>query len=74
MHGNREYWHYTLFVSTLPSEAQDRFNEFIEWMDGFYDSTAGYLYDESAATALRHETRSSAWYVVACSRETMQQT
>lgn len=33
-------------------------------MDSFYDPSAGYLFDESAATALRHETRSSAWYAV----------
>jgi hypothetical protein len=36
----------------------------MEWMDDFYDSSAGYLYDVSAASALRHETRSSAWYAV----------
>ncbi|KIM92784.1 hypothetical protein OIDMADRAFT_36351 [Oidiodendron maius Zn] len=61
MYGNREYWHHTLFVSTLPPEAQDRFNELTEWVDGLHISTAGYLYDVDAATALRHETRSSAW-------------
>jgi len=33
-------------------------------MDDFYDSSEGYLYDVSAASALRHETRSSAWYAV----------
>jgi len=36
----------------------------MEWMDDFYDSSAGYLYDVSAASALRHETRSLAWYAV----------
>lgn len=36
----------------------------MQWMDTFYDSSAGYLYDLSAATALHHETRSSAWYAV----------
>lgn len=33
-------------------------------MDGYYDPTAGYLFDESSATGLRHETRSSAWYAI----------
>ena len=33
-------------------------------MDQFYDSAAGYLYDVSASTALRHTTRSSGWYAV----------
>jgi hypothetical protein len=36
----------------------------MNWMDGFYDPSAGYLFDESSATALRHETRSSAWYAI----------
>jgi hypothetical protein len=36
----------------------------MDWMDGFYDPSAGYLFDESSATALRHETRSSAWYAI----------
>jgi hypothetical protein len=34
------------------------------WMDNFYDPAAGYLYDLSSSTALRHETRSSAWYAI----------
>lgn len=34
------------------------------WMDTAYDAREGYLYDLSAAAALRHETRSSAWYAV----------
>ena len=33
-------------------------------MDRFWDPKAGYLYDESAAFALRHETRSSVYYAV----------
>ncbi|RDW79783.1 hypothetical protein BP6252_04421 [Coleophoma cylindrospora] len=52
------------YVSSLPLNTQGLFNESMEWMDDFYDAAAGYLYDESAATALRHETRSSAWYAV----------
>jgi hypothetical protein len=52
------------FVSSLPLKSQGLFNESMEWMDDFYDSSAGYLYDVSAASTLRHETRSSAWYAV----------
>ncbi|EMR72210.1 hypothetical protein UCREL1_738 [Eutypa lata UCREL1] len=32
------------------------------WMDQYYDSSAGYLYDFSSTEALGHETRSSVWY------------
>jgi len=34
------------------------------WMDGYYDPAAGYLYSLDAAAALRHDTRSSAWYAI----------
>jgi len=40
------------------------FTESMNWMDGFYDTSAGYLFDESSAATLRHETRSSAWYAI----------
>ncbi|KAH0367366.1 hypothetical protein KCU65_g4692, partial [Aureobasidium melanogenum] len=36
----------------------------MSWMDGYYDTAAGYLYSLDAAAALRHVTRSSAWYAV----------
>ena len=36
----------------------------MNWMDTFYDSSAGYLHALSASTALRHDTRSSAWYAI----------
>lgn len=36
----------------------------MSWMDEYWDPSAAYLYDVSEATALRHETRSSAWYAV----------
>ena len=52
------------YVSTLPKNSQSLFRESMDWLDGFYDPAAGYLFDESSATALRHETRSSAWYAV----------
>lgn len=54
----------TSYVSTLPKNSQSLFTESMAWMDGFYDPSAGYLFDESSATALRHETRSSAWYAI----------
>lgn len=56
--------HNTSYVSTLPKNAQSLFTESMSWLDGYYDPSAGYLFDESSATALRHETRSSAWYAV----------
>jgi hypothetical protein len=52
------------YVSSLPKNSQSLFTESMEWMDGFYDPAAGYLFDESSATALRHETRSSTWYAI----------
>lgn len=48
----------------LPYDAQQLLNESMSWMDTFYDPYAGYLYDLSATTALRHETRSSVWYAL----------
>lgn len=52
------------YVTSLPHNAQQMFNESMAWMDAYYDGAAGYLYDFSAAAALRHETRSSAWYAL----------
>lgn len=54
----------TSYVSSLPINTQGLFNESMKWMDDYYDSAAGYLYDVSAVSALRHETRSSAWYAL----------
>lgn len=50
------------YVESMSSNARQLFTESMTWMDTYYDSKAGYLYDFSAATALRHETRSSVWY------------
>lgn len=36
----------------------------MDWLDRMYDADAGYVYDPSAATALRHDTRTSAWYAI----------
>ncbi|KAH8659266.1 hypothetical protein BGZ60DRAFT_382353 [Tricladium varicosporioides] len=52
------------YVSTLSTNAQGLFNESMAYLDNFWDPVAGYLYDEGAAAALRHETRSSAWYSI----------
>ncbi|KAM5358458.1 hypothetical protein ACJZ2D_015272 [Fusarium nematophilum] len=49
-------------LKSMSPNARSLFTESMEWMDGFYDSEAGYLYDFSAAMALGHETRSSVWY------------
>ncbi|KUJ08398.1 uncharacterized protein LY89DRAFT_741766 [Mollisia scopiformis] len=56
--------HTKSYVSTLSNYSQSLFTESMSWMDGYYDPSAGYLFDESSATALRHETRSSAWYAI----------
>jgi hypothetical protein len=50
------------YINKLSPNAKQMFTESMEWMDLYYDSDAGYLYDFSASVALRHETRSSAWY------------
>ncbi|TVY84424.1 hypothetical protein LSUE1_G005584 [Lachnellula suecica] len=55
---------FSSYVSSLPENAQGLFNESMEWMDDFYDPRAGYLLNLGAASALRHETRSSAWYAI----------
>lgn len=52
------------YASSLSGNAQELFTESMTWLDTFYDSEAGYLYDLSAQTALDHETRSSAWYAL----------
>lgn len=52
------------YVNSLSTNAQEVLNQSMSWMDGYYDTTAGYLYSVDAAAALRHDTRSSAWYAV----------
>lgn len=52
------------YVSSLPTNAQGLFNESMAYLDGFYDESVGYLYEESASFALRHETRTSSWYAI----------
>ncbi|EJT76456.1 hypothetical protein GGTG_06375 [Gaeumannomyces tritici R3-111a-1] len=50
------------YVEGLSPNARSLFTEGMDWMDGFYDAKAGWLYDFGAASALRYETRSSVWY------------
>ncbi|KAF7927944.1 hypothetical protein EAE99_005321 [Botrytis elliptica] len=52
------------YVSTLPQNAQGLFNESMDYLDRAYDENAGYLYEMSGSAALRHDTRSSAWYAI----------
>ncbi|KAJ4007672.1 hypothetical protein NW752_010341 [Fusarium irregulare] len=52
----------TSYIDKLSANSKELFTESMDWMDTYYDSRAGYLYDFSGAAALRHETRSSAWY------------
>jgi Tfp pilus assembly protein PilE len=52
------------YVGSLSTNAQGVLNESMSWMDEYYDRTAGYLYSLDAAAALRHDTRSSAWYAI----------
>ncbi|KAK2624550.1 hypothetical protein QTJ16_006500 [Diplocarpon rosae] len=52
------------YVNTLPENARGLFTESMIWLDGYFDPREGYLFQVDAASALRHETRSSAWYAV----------
>ncbi|KAK7915094.1 hypothetical protein PG985_012797, partial [Apiospora marii] len=52
------------YVTSMSPNAQGLLNESMAWMDTFYDRDLGYLYDVEGGAALRHETRSSAWYAV----------
>ncbi|KAL2209445.1 hypothetical protein CC79DRAFT_1396341 [Sarocladium strictum] len=54
--------HTSSYVKSMNPNARELFTESMSWMDDYYDSSAGYLYDFSAQVALRHETRSSVWY------------
>ena len=52
------------YVKSLPKNAPSLLTESMDWLDGYYDPSAGYLFDVSSTSALRHETRSSAWYAI----------
>ncbi|RSL40068.1 hypothetical protein CEP53_013610 [Fusarium sp. AF-6] len=48
----------------MSRNARSLFTESMNWMDDYYDSEAGYLFDFSATSALNHNTRSSVWYAL----------
>lgn len=50
--------------SSWTPNVQQLFTESMTWMDTFYDARAGYLYDLDRESALRHNTRASAWYAL----------
>ncbi|ESZ98727.1 hypothetical protein SBOR_0965 [Sclerotinia borealis F-4128] len=52
------------YVGTLSHNAQGLFNESMDYLDRAYDDSAGYIYQLSGSAALRHDTRSSAWYAI----------
>lgn len=52
------------YADDLSTNSKSLFSEGMSWMDTYYDSKAGYLYNFDAASALRHETRSSVWYAL----------
>lgn len=52
------------YATSMSPNAHGLLNESMAWMDTFYDRDLGYLYDVEGGAALRHETRSSAWYAV----------
>lgn len=45
-------------------DTRQLFSEPMDYMERLYNPDAGYLLDPSGATALRHNTRASVWYVV----------
>lgn len=51
-------------AGSLAPNAQQLLDESMSFMDTFYDPRAGYLYDLDRESALRHNTRSSAWYAL----------
>jgi hypothetical protein len=44
--------------------AEDLLDQSMQWLDGFYDPSFGYLHDVSGSNAMRHNTRSSSWYAL----------
>lgn len=49
-------------ATILTPNAQQLLDQSMSFMDTFYDSRAGYLYNLDRESALRHDTRSSTWY------------
>jgi hypothetical protein len=51
-------------LASMSANAQEMFDQSMEWLDRFYDPAVGYLVDVSALQAMDHNTRSSSWYAV----------
>lgn len=51
-------------VSDWTGNVQELFGESMSWMDTYYDSRLAYIYDLDREAALRHNTRTSAWYAL----------
>ena len=51
-------------AGSLDANAQQLLDQSMSFMDTFYDPRAAYLYDLDRESALRHNTRSSAWYAL----------
>lgn len=58
----KSYERRTTANGTQAVGADSLFSVSMEWLDSFYDPSAGYLYVTDAADAMRHETRTSSWY------------
>ena len=54
----------SLAGASLTPNAQQLLTQSMTFMDTFYDPPAGDLYNLDRESALRHDTRSSAWYAV----------
>ena len=50
--------------SNWTENVQELFGESMSWMDTYYDSKMGYLYDLDRESSLRHNSRSSVWYAL----------
>ncbi|KAF7593026.1 hypothetical protein BBP40_012113 [Aspergillus hancockii] len=61
-------WATAALASSCPEswskDACHLFSESMDYLDPIYDPKAAYVFDPSAATALRHDTRTSVWYAV----------
>lgn len=51
-------------AGSMPPNSQQLLTESMTFMDTFYDAPLGYLFDLDRESALRHNTRSSAWYAL----------
>lgn len=45
-------------------DAQHLLQDSMSWLDSLYDPSVGYMYEVTGQSAMRHNTRSSAWYAL----------